>query len=78
VDHARRFPELTTAIARLAPATLVLDGEVAVFDEQLRSRFEWLRAPATADVVQGRSESLLRRRHALLAQGEGAGVDRRR
>jgi ATP-dependent DNA ligase len=24
---------------------LVLDGEVAVFDEQLRSRFEWLREP---------------------------------
>jgi bifunctional non-homologous end joining protein LigD len=32
----------------MAPTTLVLDGEVAIFDEQLRSRFELLRAPATA------------------------------
>jgi bifunctional non-homologous end joining protein LigD len=29
----------------LAARALVLDGEVAVFDQQLRSRFEWLREP---------------------------------
>ena len=33
--HAQRCP---------AP-TLVLDGEVAMYDQQLRSRFEWLREP---------------------------------
>jgi len=25
--------------------SLVLDGEVAIYDQQLRSRFEWLREP---------------------------------
>jgi bifunctional non-homologous end joining protein LigD len=38
-----RFPELAAAIARLAPETLVLDGEVAVYDERRVSRFEWMR-----------------------------------
>lgn len=42
-DHTRRFPEIVAALARLKPKTLILDGEVAVFDEQLVSRFEWLR-----------------------------------
>jgi hypothetical protein len=31
------------ALAALRPATFTLDGEVAVFDEELVSRFEWLR-----------------------------------
>jgi bifunctional non-homologous end joining protein LigD len=38
-----RFPELAAAIARLAPETLVLDGEVAVYDKRRVSRFEWMR-----------------------------------
>jgi bifunctional non-homologous end joining protein LigD len=42
IDHARRFPDVTASIAALSVPTLVLDGEVAIFDEQLRSRFEWL------------------------------------
>jgi bifunctional non-homologous end joining protein LigD len=42
-DLTRRFPELVTAINGLRFRTLVLDGEVAVYDEQLISRFEWLR-----------------------------------
>jgi bifunctional non-homologous end joining protein LigD len=42
-DLTRRFPELAGAVAELEPPTLVLDGEVAVFDRQLVSRFEWLR-----------------------------------
>jgi len=42
-DHARRFGELAKAIASLPEATLILDGEVAIFDDQLISRFEWLR-----------------------------------
>jgi bifunctional non-homologous end joining protein LigD len=45
VDHSGRFPELVAAVASLAPRTLVLDGEVAIFDRQLRSRFDWLRDP---------------------------------
>jgi ATP-dependent DNA ligase len=45
VDHRRRFPELAVAVATLPGRTLVLDGEVAIFDRQLRSRFEWLREP---------------------------------
>jgi bifunctional non-homologous end joining protein LigD len=35
VDHARRFREIAAALASLPVPTLVLDGEVAVFDEQL-------------------------------------------
>jgi len=43
IDHARRYPDVAAAIARLPAPTLVLDGELAVFDAQLRSRFDWLR-----------------------------------
>lgn len=42
-DHTKRFTELANAVRALAPETLILDGEVAVFDERLISRFEWLR-----------------------------------
>jgi bifunctional non-homologous end joining protein LigD len=42
-DHSRRFAELTAAIRALPPMTLILDGEVAIFDDQLISRFEWFR-----------------------------------
>ena len=42
-DLTRRFPELVAAVAALEPPTLLLDGEIAVFDRQLISRFEWLR-----------------------------------
>ena len=50
VDHARRFRELAAAITALPVPTLVLDGEVAIFDAQLRSRFELLRH-ADPDIV---------------------------
>jgi hypothetical protein len=43
IDHARRYPDVAVAIARLPVSSLVLDGELAVFDAQLRSRFDWLR-----------------------------------
>jgi len=43
VDHAKRFREIATAISALPVPTLVLDGEVAIFDQQLRSRFDLLR-----------------------------------
>lgn len=39
-DHTRRFPDLVAAIAALRPSTLILDGEVCIFDRQLVSRFE--------------------------------------
>src|SRR5437870_33551 len=45
VDHTRRYPDVAAAFAQLRPLMLVLDGELAVFDDQLRSRFEWLRDP---------------------------------
>ena len=51
VDHARRFRDLAAAISKLSARTLVLDGEVAIFDEQLRSRFDWLREPNRAAVA---------------------------
>jgi ATP-dependent DNA ligase len=41
---------LAAAVAKLSPRSLVLDGEVAIYDQQLRSRFEWLRDP-DPDVV---------------------------
>ncbi len=42
-DHTKRFPALVAAIVTLGPSTLILDGEVCIFDERLVSRFEWLR-----------------------------------
>ena len=45
VDHTRRFHDLAAAVAKLSARTLVLDGEVAIYDQHLRSRFEWLREP---------------------------------
>ena len=42
-EHSRRFAELAAAIRALPRATLILDGEVAIFDERLISRFEWFR-----------------------------------
>jgi bifunctional non-homologous end joining protein LigD len=50
-DHARRFDELAAAIAKLSARSLALDGEVAIFDQRLRSRFDWLREPDPAAVA---------------------------
>jgi bifunctional non-homologous end joining protein LigD len=41
-DLTHRFPELVAAMAGLKAYTLVLDGEVCRFDDQLVSRVEWL------------------------------------
>jgi bifunctional non-homologous end joining protein LigD len=54
-DHTRRFPELLKALRRLKAKTFTLDGELAIFDKSLISRFEWLRGrpadePATLPV----------------------------
>jgi bifunctional non-homologous end joining protein LigD len=43
VDHSKRFRDVAAAIADIPLATFVLDGEIAIFDSQLRSRFDWLR-----------------------------------
>ena len=51
VDHTRRFPDLAASVAALPGRTLVLDGEVAIFDRQLRSRFDWLREPDPEEVA---------------------------
>jgi bifunctional non-homologous end joining protein LigD len=42
-DHTKRFHAIAEALAALKPKTLTLDGEVAVFDAEPISRFEWLR-----------------------------------
>jgi bifunctional non-homologous end joining protein LigD len=34
VDHVRRFREVVAAIAAIPVPTLVLDGEIAIFDQQ--------------------------------------------
>jgi ATP-dependent DNA ligase len=39
------------AIQRLAVRTLILDGEMAVYDHQLISRFEWLRHAAPPELA---------------------------
>jgi bifunctional non-homologous end joining protein LigD len=44
-DHTRRFGDLAAVISKLSARTLVLDGEVAIYDQELRSRFDWLRDP---------------------------------
>lgn len=45
MNHTRRFGDVAAAVSKLFARTLVLDGEVAIYDQQLRSRFDWLREP---------------------------------
>jgi bifunctional non-homologous end joining protein LigD len=44
-DHTRRFDDIAAAVAKLSARAVVLDGEVAIYDDKLRSRFDWLREP---------------------------------
>ena len=67
-DLTRRFPELATAVAGLAPPTLVLDGEIAVFDQHLVSHFEWLRGRPKDDL---KTPPLLMAFDCLYARGKG-------
>jgi len=39
-DHTSRFPGIAVALRKLDAKALILDGEVAVYDAQLVSRFE--------------------------------------
>jgi len=41
-DNTRRFPRVAAALGQLRPATLLLDGEVVVFDRKRVSRFQLL------------------------------------
>ena len=50
-DHTARFGDIARAIGKLSPRTLILDGEVAVFDERLVSRFDLLGESAPTEVV---------------------------
>ena len=55
LDHTKRFPELVQALDAVSAGAFILDGEVAVYDRALISRFEWLRGrpkdePATLPV----------------------------
>ena len=51
LDHTQRFPDLVTAVAELDVPSLILDGEITIFDRQLISRFEWLRARPKHEVA---------------------------
>jgi bifunctional non-homologous end joining protein LigD len=42
-DHTRRFRQIVDALTEIKAESFMLDGEVAVFDQELVSRFEWLR-----------------------------------
>jgi len=42
IDRTDRFPEVATAMSALRPSTLLLDGEVSVFDREGVSRFQLL------------------------------------
>jgi len=45
-DHTRRFHDIAGAVSKLPARSPVLDGEIAIYDQQqLSSRFDWLREP---------------------------------
>jgi bifunctional non-homologous end joining protein LigD len=50
LDHTRRFPGIVAALRKLDASGLILDGEVAVYDALLVSRFEWLRHASPPDL----------------------------
>ena len=49
-DRTARFPHVVAAIAGLPPATLLLDGEMVVFDKKNVSRFQLLQESKGAPV----------------------------
>ncbi len=49
-DHTARFPGIVAAL-RALDGNLMLDGEVAIYDRQLVSRFEWLRHHAPPELA---------------------------
>jgi bifunctional non-homologous end joining protein LigD len=84
-DHTDRFPRIAAAIARLRPTTLVLDGEVVIFDRKRVSRFQLLQQDSGepvyavfdclfADGEDLRDEPLSARRSALEKVVSSTGV----
>ena len=58
-EHTFRFREVAAAVAKLRPDTFALNGEIAVFDEKLVSRFDLpfaSRSSAFADLVSARND----------------------
>jgi bifunctional non-homologous end joining protein LigD len=51
VDHTSRYPDIVAALRALEVPTLILDGEIAIFDQKLISRFEWLRGRAPVEIA---------------------------
>jgi bifunctional non-homologous end joining protein LigD len=51
IDHTARYPDIVAAIRAVSAPTLIMDGEVAIFDQRLISRFEWLRHRQPPDVA---------------------------
>jgi bifunctional non-homologous end joining protein LigD len=51
IDHTRRYPHIVAAIRAMSAPTLILDGEIAIYDQKLISRFEWLRRRQPPDVA---------------------------
>jgi ATP-dependent DNA ligase len=50
-DHTRRFPGIVASLRKLDTPSLVLDGELAIYDAKLISRFEWLRHHAPQELA---------------------------
>jgi bifunctional non-homologous end joining protein LigD len=50
-DHTKRFRQIVDALTDLQADTFTLDGEVAVFDQELVSRLEWLRQLTQGDLA---------------------------
>jgi bifunctional non-homologous end joining protein LigD len=69
-DRAADFPEVAAAIAALPAPTLVLDGEVVVFDAEGISRFQLLqrRAAGASPPIYVAFDSLHARGHDLLRE----------
>ena len=62
IDRTKGFPEVVDAIRRLKPATLLLDGELVIFDRKKVSRFQLLQ--------QGKGEAVYAVFDCLYQQGK--------
>jgi len=51
VDHTARFRDIASMVLKMPSPTLVLDGEVAVYDQKLVSRFDMLTDPDDRIVI---------------------------
>jgi hypothetical protein len=51
VVNLPRFADIALAISKLSARTLILDGEIAVFDQRLVSRFDLLGESPPSELV---------------------------